>query len=384
MKIAIVTPGQFPVPPLKGTSVEISVHQLGNYLADHGQVTVFSRKVNGLPAIQRRGNRKDIRIPVRGSRQYLQQIERHLIKEPSTWIQIENRPMYLLWLKKRWPKAKMILSLHSLTFIENLNQEMALEALSNADVIFVNSFFIKEQLKYQFPEVKTPIYVNYFGIPHHQFVSRFSEEGKAWRNYWRDKLRLHGKHVMLFVGRLIPEKGLHLLLESLPFLITQYPDLHLVVVGSSYYGKQLETNYVNQLHKQTVPLKEHVTFLNYLPPNEVISVYPIADMVVTPSIGKEAYCLVNLEAAISGIPVISTMVGGIPEMVRHSFNGFLINPERWHEEFPQYAARLIEERDLNLRMGKNALTLVENLYEWSKAIHMFIQSYRRIHLRGRR
>lgn len=378
MSIAIITPGAFPVPPIKGGSVEIVVNGLGHELAKHIRTIIFSKKVNELPSFQQQGNRIDIRIPFHSKEQYLTEIENYIASEELNCLQIENRPLYIPFLKKKFPQLKMILSLHSLTFIKSISKEAAFKALSEADVIFVNSQFIKEEILRLFPQLETTIMVQYLGIDEHTFVDRFSIRGKSLRRKWRNKYHLHGKQVLLFVGRLIKEKGLHLLLKSLPALIKKHPNIHLLIVGSSHYGRQVNTPYIQKIKRLTRPIAKYVTFTNFIPPKIIPQIYHVADLVVTPSLGKEAFCLVNLEAALSGIPVISTNVGGIPEVVSHEISGYLISPSKWDRNFRQYATLLLQSKEMNENMGKSGQTLANQKFTWKKTIEHYISSYEQL------
>lgn len=375
MSIAIITPGAFPVPPIRGGSVEIAVNGLGQELSKHVRTLIFSRKVGRLSAIEQQGNRIDIRIPFRSVEQYLREVDTFIAKEQPACLQIENRPLYVLHFKKKWPQLKLILSLHSLTFIQALPHRSAFRALSASDLLIVNSKFIKKEIRRLFPELTTKVKVRYLGINENTFFDRFSARGEALRLKYRNRYNLQGKQILLFVGRLIPEKGLHLVLESLPALIQSHPNIHLVIVGSSHYGRQSPTAYVKKLKTLVRPIAKHVTFTNFISPKLIPEIYHVADIVVTPSIGKEAFCLVNLEASISGIPVISTDVGGISEVIKHAENGFLIHPKSWESQFIHYTSLLLNDKELNQSMGKNGQTLAHKQFSWRKSCRRYLRSY---------
>lgn len=378
MSIAIITPGVFPVPPIYGGSVEIVVNGFGEELANHMQTIIFSKKVKGLPTLKKKDNRIDIRIPYYSAKHYLSEVEKYVRSTKPSCLQIENRPLYIPYLKEKWPHLKMILSLHSLTFVDKLSEQTANHSLSQADLILVNSKFIKRELSQRYPALRPKIQVSYLGIEDKSFADRFSAKGERLRMKWRSKFQLHGKQVMLFVGRLIPEKGLHMVLEAFPNLLNQHPNLHLLVVGSSHYGRQLNTEYVKKLKKLVSPIANHVTYANYLAPHVVPEIYQVADLVVTPSVGKEAFCLVNVEAAISGIPIITTDVGGIPEVVRHQHNGFLVSPSAWVQQFPDYVSELLIDKELNSLMGKNGQTHAQKRFTWKNNVHRYLKIYRKL------
>ena len=377
LKIAFVTPGTYPVPPQRGTSVEIAVHNLCNHLRKYHHITVYSKASGSLPLKQSSHNRKDIRIKITSVPQFLSSVVKHIRRDNPDWIQVENRPLYILRLKRMMPKRKMILSLHSVTFIDNLKKSVARNCLRQADVILVNSHFIKQQLQSRFPLVKTPIYVNYLGVESTAFISRYSSQGTNLQEEMRNKLGLQNKKVLLFVGRVIPLKGLHILLKNIPALIREVPNLHLLIVGQGYYRK-LHTPYIQYLKKLIEPIKSHVTVLKYISPNKMPFIYHAADVVVTPSVRKEAFCLVNIEASASGIPIISTGIGGMKENVIDGYNGYIIPPSKWQSEFTNRAARLLTDPILNEEIGRNGEAFFNEKFNWSSAVHSFLITYDRI------
>jgi glycosyltransferase involved in cell wall biosynthesis len=123
---------------------------------------------------------------------------------------------------------------------------------------------------------------------------------------------------LLAVGNLVPEKGFQLLLEAIKILKSEYPDLRLSIVGSGPEESRLRAE-CSQLGMQ-----DHVTFLGAIPHSEMPEHYRRADTFCLSSL-REGCPNVILEALATGIPVVATKVGGVPELVRDGLNGFLAN-----------------------------------------------------------
>ena len=126
----------------------------------------------------------------------------------------------------------------------------------------------------------------------------------------------NGKKVVLFVGRLDEVKGVTYLIKAMADL-----DAKLVIVGDGPLRKSLE--------KQADKYADKIEFLGAKSHKELPVIYASADIFVMPSITtkkgqKEGLGLVLLEAMASGLPVIGTNSGGIPELVKDGYNGFLI------------------------------------------------------------
>lgn len=121
-----------------------------------------------------------------------------------------------------------------------------------------------------------------------------------------------GAH-LLFVGRLAAVKGLPVLLEALRGL--DAPDLHLTVIGDGPDRAALEAQ------AEGLP----VTFLGYRSQAEVATALARTDLFVLPSLA-EGVPAVLMEALASGVPVVTTRIAGVPELVRDGVSGWLVPP----------------------------------------------------------
>jgi glycosyltransferase involved in cell wall biosynthesis len=120
-----------------------------------------------------------------------------------------------------------------------------------------------------------------------------------------------------FVGRLVTEKGVMVLLEALRSLDA---NVFVDVVGEGPQRAELEAA------TRRYGLANRVNFLGYLPPSGVRDTLVQSAVAVTPSTWDEPLGLVVLEAMACGVPVVATAVGGIPEMIVDGHNGLLVDP----------------------------------------------------------
>ena len=127
---------------------------------------------------------------------------------------------------------------------------------------------------------------------------------------------------ILYVGVLIPLKGVHFLLESFARIANEIKGTKLVLIGKANDGSYAET-----LMKMTASLglDQRVTFMGAMPQSELAEFMARAQVVVLPSL-SEALGRVLLEAMACGTPVIGSAVGGIPEIIQEGETGFLIPP----------------------------------------------------------
>lgn len=121
-------------------------------------------------------------------------------------------------------------------------------------------------------------------------------------------------YLLLFVGRLIPEKGLDFLLSMMPVLGASY---HLKVIGSGD-----RSNYLRIADE--LGLSGRVSFDEYVPNSELHTQFELADCLVLPSY-REPFGVVCIESICSALPVVCARTMGLPEAVRHGENGLVVS-----------------------------------------------------------
>lgn len=123
---------------------------------------------------------------------------------------------------------------------------------------------------------------------------------------------------VLFVGSLIPEKGVDVLLRALRLAVLQEPALRLTLVGGG------PAAYEQQLRELAEGLP--VEFRGRLEQEDVVNAYASHDALAFPSVWPEPFAVVPLEAMAMGLPLIASSAGGTPEAVRHGETGWLVRP----------------------------------------------------------
>ena len=117
--------------------------------------------------------------------------------------------------------------------------------------------------------------------------------------------------VVLFCGRLEPDKGIHKLMEALALLLV--PHIKLLIVGSPFFGRTQQSSFLRKLEQQARGLGDRVQFTGYIPNEDLPDYYRLADLVCVPTLVEEAAGLVALEAMACGCPILATRSGGMPE-----------------------------------------------------------------------
>ena len=142
----------------------------------------------------------------------------------------------------------------------------------------------------------------------------------------RDRLGLAGRQVVLYVGKHSPGKGTADLAAAAARVATRRPDATFVFVGEGELALPRSPGAAPDIRR-----------LGPLPNAEVLALYPLADVVVVPSVIPDALSRVILEAMAAGRPVIGTRVGGTPELVVDGETGLLVP-----RNAPEALARAVE------------------------------------------
>ena len=135
---------------------------------------------------------------------------------------------------------------------------------------------------------------------------------------------------VLYVGRIVPQKGLHILVEAGKILVKDkgYTDIKFIIVGPiGGFGLNSTSEYFNKV-KSTIyryGLNRYFIFKYFVDLNELISLYSSSNIYVLPSF-QDAMPSSVVEAMMCGTPVIGTKSGGMMEQIKHGITGFLVEP----------------------------------------------------------
>ncbi len=240
--------------------------------------------------------------------------------------------------------------------IHNLEDRL----VKTADVVICCSIYMVEEI------------TSLFGVPRNKIF--FIPNGVDPANLGIPRQLVPGEKeshsavkTILFIGRLVPEKGVQVLLEAVTYLLPQLPELKLLVGGSGPYTDYLKTRV------EELGLVGKVDFLGFL--DEVQRNYQLkqADVAVFPSL-YEPFGIVALEAMATQIPVIVSDTGGLSEVIAHGIDGYKTPPGK-----PDILAYYIREvlvnpglaRDLTRRAWKKVLTV----YDWQNIAVETLDAY---------
>jgi glycosyltransferase involved in cell wall biosynthesis len=166
--------------------------------------------------------------------------------------------------------------------------------------------------------------------------------GSAGRAETRSALGIaDGQHLVLYVGRLRPVKGVEFGIRAFARASTQHPNMHMAMAGE---GEQL--GYLDNLATE-LEISEKVTFLGVR--NDLPDLFAAADSVLMPSL-NEGFPRTAIEAMAAGKPVIATGVGGTPEAIVDGETGILVPPKDV-EAMAEALVKLVGDPELQARLG---------------------------------
>lgn len=235
-----------------------------------------------------------------------------------------------------------------------------LKILNRAKAIIVNSKFTEnEVLKLGITADKITIVYPCPNIKPEDLIP-------AERQALKTELELHGKKVLLSVGRMVPRKGFDKVIEALPEVIEKIPNLVYLLVGNG--KKYLDELEVLAIQNQVL---DHVTICEDIPDTNLPSFYDMADVFIMPArqIGSdvEGFGIVYLEANSFGKPVIAGKSGGAGEAVIYGETGILVDPDNV-SQIAKAIINLMTDQEYALKLGANGKARVADKFQWSKQV----------------
>lgn len=218
--------------------------------------------------------------------------------------------------------------------------------------VIVNSNYMKCELQRLFglPFEKINVVANGININMFNSVDR---DYNFRRQYAADNER-----IILFMGRLVYEKGIQNLISAMPKILEGYHDAKLVIAGKGGMSDELKAQ-VNAMG-----IANKVYFTGYMDAKQVCKMYKCADVSVFPST-YEPFGIVALEAMLAGVPVVVSDIGGLNEIVQHRVDGMKSYAGNANS-LADSILELLKNPQLCDNVAKKAKTKVKAEYNWAK------------------
>lgn len=282
---------------------------------------------------------------------YMDDIYENIKDENLDFIVIEGGDLKAYkYLLKRFPKEKCIMHIHGISTGDNEFEQIYKYyiAVSNyaANHFLASGIIEKERVK-----------VLYNGIEIEKFKRKLSlEEKRELKNKYNIK---ENEKVIMFCGRTVVGKGIKELILAFKRM-KNINNAKLLIVGNSAFGKNIQTEFDRELIKISQDIKDKIVFTSFIPNDDLYKIHNIADIAVVPTITEEAFGMVVVEAMASGLPLIVTRSGGIPEIVNEENAIIVDKDELLIENIAKSLDFLVTNEDKRINMGIKGAELANN------------------------
>ncbi|AKB43085.1 glycosyl transferase group 1 [Methanosarcina vacuolata Z-761] len=216
--------------------------------------------------------------------------------------------------------------------------------------IIVHSKAVKNQLLTEgIPEKKINV------IPHgaHSFFSKYCIKDVAEENW------------ILFFGRIVDYKGIEYLIKAEPLITNQFPNTKIVIAGNGDVSK----------YKNFISNKEKFIFINeYISDEMTAQLFTKSKLVVLPYIEASQSGIIPIAYSFKK-PVITTQVGGLPEVVKDGITGYVV-PPRNYELLANAIINLLGNDQLRVKMGENAYIFMNENLSWDQIAYNILDVYK--------
>lgn len=182
----------------------------------------------------------------------------------------------------------------------------------------------------------------------------------------KNKYNLDNKIILLSVGRLVKRKGFDKVIEAMPGILREIPNLIYIILGN---GEEL-SNFKS---------KENIIIITNASNDEKNLWYNLCDIFIMPSRNIngdfEGFGIVYLEANLAGKPVIAGRSGGVADAVIDGLNGLLVNPEDTNQ-ITSAVIKLAGDHELRQKLGEQGRERAVNDFNWQKQINKIYMSLR--------
>ncbi len=248
-------------------------------------------------------------------------------------------------------------------YINSVEWELQAEAWR----VIVCTEFMKRECEYALHTPWDKMDVIYNGVDAAKFqLPDFTPAEKA---AFRARYAAPEEKIIFFVGRMVREKGVQILIEALPKVRWGYHDAKILVCGGGH-----RDHLVNLA--AYLGMERHVYFAGFVPDDDLLKIYQVIDIACFPSL-YEPFGIVALEGMAAHVPVVVSDAGGLPEVVENGVTGvttYAGNPNSLADGLLQ----ILHEPDTAKRLADEAFRRVETVFNWDRIAAQTLAVYERV------
>lgn len=407
MRIAFISQPFDRVMPPSMNSIGIWTYEVARRMAYQNDVTVFTRgryptqsqvapnvRALFIPSLSqhRMGQISSLLLPLTTPKrpffssifynlEYGLQIALYILKNQYDVVHIQNYSQFIPIIRAFNPHVKIALHMRC-EWLTQLDPSLISSRLRQTDWVFGVSDYITNKIRQAFPEHRSQCFTIANGVDTERF-NRYDD--------------FHGTDdsnpVILMVGRISPEKGIHDLLQAFRQIGRQYPHAQLKLVGSKHavnkdfivglsedaqvQGLEIyyQSNYLEKLQSMIpADLKNRVHFEGHVDFYKTIDFYQHSALLVNPSL-SESFGRSLIEANACRLPVVAARAGGMTEIIENGYNGLLVSPGN-PVELADAVNSLLQDAPLRKQMGMNGRNRVLERYTWDQICTDLANVYR--------
>jgi glycosyltransferase involved in cell wall biosynthesis len=253
-------------------------------------------------------------------------------------------------------RKKVVIHMHGAEFMMFYNQELSKRQRKYVHKIFVMADSVialskewKQNLDTILGEKAAKVIVNAVIVPEEKSIK--------------------GNHTLLFLGRIGQRKGVYDLLKALRIVAETFPDFQLIIGGDGEAETLLQKSRVYNL-------QSYIQYVGWVSGEEKERLLKTSSILVLPSY-NEGMPMSVLEGMSYGLPIVSTTVGGIPNLVTHGVEGYLLKPGDI-QGLAKYILKLLEDNDLRKTMGEAARKRIEEEFSINTSIEALVSLYHEV------
>lgn len=371
MKVAIVALPVLPVPAVKGGAVETLIEYLIKHNEEYEKLDLTIISIYDIGAIEKSINYKNTKFKFIKINKHVSKITRLFNIIIRKFIGIINHSTYdkkvlkylkdnnfdkiifegytesILLMSKHIEPSKIYMHIHHEAF-KNYN-DLKKKIFESCRKIITVSEYIKNKTMEEVGINSDKLVV----LKNCTETEVFNKElYVSQREIIRKKYNIDSNEkVIMFTGRIVPEKGIKELIlafKQLPYNVKA----KVLIVGNAGFGNTITTEYDDELEKMAKDINDKIVFTGFVHNSELPMLHSAVDIAVVPSIWDDPAPLVVFEAMSSGLPLIVTNSGGIPEYITGDCAITIKRDTNIVINLSQALEKLINDDELRVEMGK--------------------------------
>jgi spore coat protein SA len=316
-------------------------------------------------------------------RKFFSRVAEDLRHQNPDIVHLHNFSQFIPVVRQACPNTKIVIHMHC-EWLNRLDPALIGPRLAQADMVVGVSEYITDLVRKAFPAYAGKCQTVYNGVD----IDKFHPSGGAQERTGGDRRQL------IFIGRVSPEKGLHVLVDAFGKVRERFPNARLDVLGGEHVQpkafylaaegdnpvlKSLEPfyhagSYMQQMKVRAGGENKGITFHGDVDHAKIAQILTTADLFVQPSVWNDPSPLTLYEAMAAGLPVVATRVGGQPEDGR---TGLIVNSND-PAALARSIIRVLEDDSARAAMGEAGRRRARASFTWQHVADKLLGLYEQL------